>query len=99
MEILNTDIINIVSWLLVGVVLSLISSQAISENNAISTIRLTGLGVLGAVLGGLSAWLISGESLLVFNILSLLTAVVGSLILLFLQIIMTSSQGHIKTTS
>jgi uncharacterized membrane protein YeaQ/YmgE (transglycosylase-associated protein family) len=75
----------ILSWIVFGLIaggLANIIDPSPSKGGVLGAMV---LGVLGAVLGGLLSSIVFGFTISAFNLTSLIVAVLGSLLLLFLQ--------------
>jgi uncharacterized membrane protein YeaQ/YmgE (transglycosylase-associated protein family) len=76
---------NIISWIVFGSVAGILANiidPAPSKGGLLGAIV---LGILGAMLGGLLSGVVFGVNISGFNLQSLVIAVLGSMLLLFLQ--------------
>jgi uncharacterized membrane protein YeaQ/YmgE (transglycosylase-associated protein family) len=76
---------NIISWLLFGLIAGIIANTIDPSPERGGLLGAVVLGVLGALLGGLLSNLIFGIGINGFNLPSLLIAVGGSLVVLFMS--------------
>lgn len=77
---------NLLSWLIFGLVVGVIAHLVDPADNRGSFLGTIILGILGALVGGLIANLVLGaQGISSFNLSSFLVAVLGSLLLLFVQ--------------
>jgi uncharacterized membrane protein YeaQ/YmgE (transglycosylase-associated protein family) len=76
---------SILSWIVFGLVAGVIANLLDPSPSSGGTVGAIVLGILGAILGGFVANLLFGITISAFNIPSLAVAVLGSLLLLFIQ--------------
>ena len=74
--------INILAWIIFGALAGWIASIIMKTNAQQGAIANIVVGILGAFLGGFLVRLLTGNDVEGFNIVSLLTAIVGAVILL-----------------
>jgi uncharacterized membrane protein YeaQ/YmgE (transglycosylase-associated protein family) len=76
--------VGILSWIVVGLVAGMIANLIYPGQSKGGWLGAMVLGILGAVMGGFVAGLLTGQDLVSgFNLMSVVVAVVGALILLF----------------
>lgn len=76
---------NILAWLVFGLIVGAITNFLDPQAGRVGLFGTILLGVLGALLGGFLGSLIFGVSVTGFNLPSFLVAIVGSLLLLYLE--------------
>ena len=76
---------NILAWILFGLITGIIANMLDQYPNDTGLFSALFLGVGGAVLGGVLANIFFGMSIVGFNLTSFLVAVAGSLLLLFIS--------------
>ena len=82
-------IMGLLSWLLVGLVAGALAKLLMPGNQGGGCITTTILGIIGAVVGGWVFSFFGGGSVTGFNLGSLLVAVVGALVVLFVWGLLT----------
>jgi uncharacterized membrane protein YeaQ/YmgE (transglycosylase-associated protein family) len=76
---------NIVTWLIFGLITGVTAHLLDSSEARGGLLGTVLLGILGAMVGGLLANLIFGANLTGFSLVSFVVAILGSLLLLFVQ--------------
>lgn len=76
--------LSIVGWILLGALAGWLASLIAGENERMGCFGNIAVGVIGALIGGAVFSALGGVGVTGFNLWSLLVAVVGALILLFL---------------
>lgn len=74
----------IISWLIVGALAGWIASMIVGENASMGAFANIVTGIIGAVVGGFVLQLFGIDGITGFNLWSILVAVFGSCILLFI---------------
>jgi uncharacterized membrane protein YeaQ/YmgE (transglycosylase-associated protein family) len=74
----------IVSWIVMGALAGWIASMITRTNERVSGVMNIAVGIIGAFIGGLILQLLGASTPSGFNLASLLTAVLGAVILLSL---------------
>lgn len=73
----------IISWIVLGVIAGFIASKIVNKEGSGFVMDLC-LGVVGAVVGGFIVSLFGGVGVYGFNLYSIIVAVVGAVVVLFL---------------
>lgn len=76
---------NVISWVMFGGIVGTLANIIDPASSRGGLLGAVVLGVLGAVLGGLISGIVFGISVSGFSLQSLVIAILGSLLLLFLQ--------------
>ncbi len=76
---------NLLSWLLFGLVIGVVASVIEDSRERGGNLGTIMLGVLGALMGGLTANVVLGTNISVFNFDTFSIAVIGSLFIIFVQ--------------
>lgn len=79
----------ILAWIIVGALAGWIASMIIGNNAEQDAIGNIVVGIIGALVGGFLFSLFGGEGFTGFNIYSLLVAVVGSVVVLYIKKMIT----------
>ncbi|SBW03976.1 conserved membrane hypothetical protein [uncultured Eubacteriales bacterium] len=74
----------IISWIIIGALAGWIASMIMGKNNEMGAVANIVIGIVGGFIGGLVMNLLGGSGVTGFNIWSLLVAVLGSVILLWI---------------
>ena len=74
--------LGIIGWIVIGIVAGWLAEQIMGRNHGLITNLV--VGVVGALIGGFLASNVMGIPVEGFNLMTLLVAVVGAVILLFL---------------
>lgn len=74
----------IISWIILGALAGWIASMITGNNPRMGAIANIVVGIVGAFIGGLVMNLLGGSGVTGFNVWSLLVAVIGSVILLWI---------------
>lgn len=74
----------IIAWIIIGGIAGWIASMIMKKNSQMGLFANIVVGIVGGFLGGFVMSLVGGEGVTGFNIYSLLVAVVGSVILLWI---------------
>ncbi|NLV86169.1 MAG: GlsB/YeaQ/YmgE family stress response membrane protein [Clostridiales bacterium] len=72
------------SWIIIGALAGWIASMITGHNKEMGALANIVVGIVGGVIGGFVMNLIGGEGVTGFNVWSLLVAVLGSVILLWI---------------
>ena len=78
------DLLSIVLWIVLGGLAGWIASMIMGRNAQMGILANIIVGIIGAFLGGLLMNLIGSSGVTGFNIWSLLVAILGAVILLFI---------------
>ncbi|WP_420643283.1 GlsB/YeaQ/YmgE family stress response membrane protein [Candidatus Leptofilum sp.] len=78
------SLINIVAWLIFGAIAGWIASKIMNRDNQMGALGNIVVGIVGAFIGGFVMNTIGGSNVTGFNLYSLLVAILGAVILLFL---------------
>jgi uncharacterized membrane protein YeaQ/YmgE (transglycosylase-associated protein family) len=76
---------NLLSWLIFGLIVGIVAHMVDPAPDGGGIVGTLILGVLGALVGGFLANLVFGVGISGFNFTSFIVAVLGSLLLLFIQ--------------
>ncbi len=79
---------SIIAWLILGLIAGFIGSKIVHRSGE-GVLLDIGLGVVGAVVGGFLFSLVGAEPVTGFNIYSLVVAVIGSIIVLWIYYAVT----------
>lgn len=74
----------IISWIIIGALAGWIASKITGKGKQMGALANIAIGIVGGVIGGFIMNLIGGEGMTGFNIWSLLVAIVGAVILLWI---------------
>lgn len=74
----------IISWIIIGALAGWIASMITGKNKEMGAVANIVIGIVGGFIGGLVMNLLGGSGVTGFNIWSLLVAVLGSVILLWI---------------
>lgn len=74
----------IISWIIIGALAGWIASMITGKNKEMGAVANIVVGIVGGFIGGLVMNLLGGSGVTGFNIWSLLVAVLGSVILLWI---------------
>ncbi|HWR55493.1 MAG TPA: GlsB/YeaQ/YmgE family stress response membrane protein [Negativicutes bacterium] len=74
----------IISWIIIGALAGWIASMITGKNEEMGAVANIVVGIVGGFIGGLVMNLLGGSGVTGFNIWSLLVAVLGSVILLWI---------------
>ena len=74
----------IISWIIIGALAGWIASMIMGKNSEMGAVANIVIGIVGGFIGGLVMNLLGGSGVTGFNIWSLLVAVLGSVILLWI---------------
>lgn len=74
--------INIIAWIIFGVLAGWIASMIMKTNAQQGAIADIVVGIVGAIIGGWTVRILTGNEVSGFNLVSLLTAILGAVILL-----------------
>ncbi len=74
---------SLLAWLVIGALAGWVASMVLGQNHQMGWLANIGLGIAGALVGGLIMRLIGGSGFSGFNIYSLLVAVGGATLVLF----------------
>lgn len=75
----------IVSWLIVGALAGWISSKIMNTDESMGAFANIVVGIIGAFIGGFVVNLVGGTGITGFNVWSVLVAILGSVILLWIM--------------
>ncbi|WP_101697539.1 GlsB/YeaQ/YmgE family stress response membrane protein [Clostridium minihomine] len=75
----------IVSWLIVGALAGWISSKIMNTDESMGAFANIIVGIIGAFIGGFVVNLLGGTGITGFNVWSVLVAILGSVILLWIM--------------
>lgn len=75
---------NIIAWIIFGALVGWIASLIMKTDEHQGAIGNIVVGIIGAFLGGLITDLVGGPNITGFNLSSLVVAILGSVVLLFL---------------
>lgn len=75
----------IVSWLIVGALAGWISSKIMNTDESMGAFANIVVGIIGAFIGGFVVNLLGGTGITGFNVWSVLVAILGSVILLWIM--------------
>ena len=78
------SLINIVAWLVFGAIAGWIASKIMNRDGQMGAVGNIIVGILGAFIGGFLMNTLGGSSVTGFNLYSLLVAILGAVVLLFL---------------
>ena len=85
--------LDIVLWILFGALAGWIASMIMKTNAQMGAVANVVVGILGAFIGGFLYRLVTGDAVEGFNIVSLLVAIVGAVILLAIVKAVTNRRG------
>lgn len=74
----------IISWVIIGALAGWIASMITGKNEEMGAVANIVIGILGGIIGGVIMNLLGGEGITGFNVWSLLVAVAGAVILLWI---------------
>ena len=74
----------IISWIIIGALAGWIASMITGKNEEMGALANIAVGIVGGIIGGFVMNLLGGEGVTGFNVWSLLVAVAGSVILLWI---------------
>lgn len=74
----------ILSWIVLGALAGWIASMIMGENRQMGAFANIIVGVIGAFIGGFLVNLFGGQGLIGFNLWSLVVAIIGAVILLWI---------------
>lgn len=74
----------IIAWIILGALAGWLASIITKRNDQMGCFTNIAVGIVGAFIGGLIMSLLGGEGVTGFNLYSLLVAVVGAVVLLFI---------------
>lgn len=72
---------DIIFWIIFGAIAGWIASMVMGSNNSLVTDII--LGIVGAIVGGWLASLLGGSGVTGFNIYSLVVAVIGAIVVIY----------------
>ncbi|NLL40205.1 MAG: GlsB/YeaQ/YmgE family stress response membrane protein [Clostridiales bacterium] len=84
---------NIISWIILGALAGWIASIIMKKNSQMGGFANIVVGILGAFIGGLIVQFIGGRGVTGFNIWSLVVAIIGSVLLLWIVNIFTKNKS------
>jgi uncharacterized membrane protein YeaQ/YmgE (transglycosylase-associated protein family) len=84
------DIMNWLAWIIFGGLAGWIASIVMKANASMGLLANIVVGIIGAFVGGFVFNLLGGSGVTGFNLYSLVVAVIGSIVLLWLMRIFTS---------
>lgn len=84
---------NIISWIILGALAGWIASIIMRKNSQMGGFANIVVGILGALIGGLVVQFVGGRGVTGFNIWSLVVAVIGAVILLWIVNIFTKNKS------
>lgn len=73
-----------ISWIIIGALAGWIASMITGNNKEMGALANIVVGIVGGIIGGIVMNLLGGEGVTGFNVWSLLVAVAGSVILLWI---------------
>jgi uncharacterized membrane protein YeaQ/YmgE (transglycosylase-associated protein family) len=82
---------SILGWILLGLISGFVASKVVNDQGEGCFINIA-LGLVGAMVGGLIFSAIGGSSVTGFNLYSMLVAIVGAIVVLFLWHAVTGRQ-------
>lgn len=74
----------IISWVIIGALAGWIASMITGKNKEMGAVANIVVGIVGGIIGGVVMNLLGGEGVTGFNVWSLIVAVVGAVILLWI---------------
>jgi len=83
-------LMNIIFWVVFGALVGWIASIIMSRNSSQGAIGNIVVGIIGALLGGAVSRALGGPDVTGFNLPSLIVAIIGAVVLLFLVGLFTS---------
>lgn len=83
----------IIAWIILGALAGWIASKIMNTDEEQGALGNIIVGILGAFIGGFVFQMLGGEDVTGFNLYSLLVAIVGSVILLFIVRLFTGRRG------
>ncbi len=89
---------SIIAWIIFGALAGWIASIIMKTNEEQGAVANIIIGIIGAFIGGGLYQLIGGDGISGFNIVSLIVAIIGSVILIFLMRLLSGRGGHSTTT-
>ena len=84
----------IIAWIVIGLLAGIIAKAIMPGKQGGGFFATLLLGVVGGIVGGLIGGAISGKGLTGFSLWSLLLAVAGSMLVLFVWELATGKRGH-----
>lgn len=87
---------NIILWIIFGALAGWIASMVMRTNEEQGAIGNIIVGIIGAFIGGMVSRAMGGPDVSGFNLTSLIVAVVGAIILLFVVRMFTGGRKHIS---
>jgi len=91
--IIGGDVMGIVAWIVLGLIAGAIAKALMPGNDPGGIVVTILIGIVGAFLGGFVGSLITGTGLNGFSLWSILLAIVGSLLLLWIYRATTRTRG------
>jgi uncharacterized membrane protein YeaQ/YmgE (transglycosylase-associated protein family) len=88
----------IIAWVIMGLIAGFIASKIVSHHGQGLVVDLI-LGVVGAFVGGFVFRLLGGQGVTGFNVWSLLVAVAGAVVLLFIWNLVSRHWHHGDTVA
>jgi len=90
-------LMNIIFWVVFGALVGWIASIIMSRNSQQGAIGNIVVGIIGALLGGAVSRALGGPDVTGFNLPSLIVAILGAVVLLFLVGLFTSRRNNHTT--
>lgn len=84
----------IISWIILGGIAGWIASMFAKTNESMGIFANIIVGIIGAIIGGFIFGMLGGEEVSGLNLYSLLVAVVGSVVLLYIVKLFRGSSAH-----
>lgn len=88
---------NILAWIIFGALAGWIASMIMGTNAQMGAIANIIVGIIGAFIGGMIARALGGDGVTGFNLGSLIVAILGSVILLFIVRLFSRGSGNTVT--
>lgn len=85
---------NIIMWIIFGALAGWIASIIMGTNEQQGAVANIIVGIVGAFIGGILIGMFGGEGVTTFNLSSLLVAILGSIVLLFVVRLFTGGARH-----